>query len=287
MSVEAMSWALDQPVSGTKKVVLIGIASHADKFGDNAWPSISTLAGYAYVSDRAVQSAISDLIEAGFVVRSLNDGGSKKVPDHLRPNLYRLNMTSKAPVKPASPRVVNKPASGEDSFITAGEESFTPPGEAGFTQTVHSEPSCEPSGCSGVSGELLPAVAGAEKPALDSEQEYRRSIWVAYATAYFNKYGAAPIRNKTVNAKLKAFSERLPHDEAPLVAEFFLSHNGKFYVEQMHDFGLLLKDAEKLRTEWITGRKMTQTKAKQEDKTGAMMSAVQELMHENGIEVAA
>lgn len=157
MSIEAMSWALEQPVSGTKKVVLIGISSHADKFGGNAWPSVSTLAGYAYVSNRAVQQAIAELETDGYLFREFNEGGSKKLPDHLRPNLYTLHLEAKpvpqkkgrsqlhplqpdAPVQPASPLVP-----GAASFTPSPAASFTPPGEAGFTQTFPIEPSFESS----------------------------------------------------------------------------------------------------------------------------------------------
>ena len=104
MSIEAMQWALKAKVSGTKKVVLIGIASHADAYGDNAWPSLQTLAGYAYVSVRAVQQAISELIRDGFMSREINEGGSHRLPDHMRPNLYKLNLDFDInPVQPASP----------------------------------------------------------------------------------------------------------------------------------------------------------------------------------------
>lgn len=151
MSIEAMSWALEQPVSGTKKVVLIGISSHADKFGANAWPSVSTLAGYAYVSTRAVQQAIAELEADGYLFREFNEGGSKKLADHLRPNLYTLHLEAKPvpqkkgrrelhPVQPASPLVP-----GAASFTPSPEAGFTPPGAASFTQTFPVEPSFEPS----------------------------------------------------------------------------------------------------------------------------------------------
>lgn len=135
MSFEAVSWALEAPVSGTQKVVLIGIASHADKFGDNAWPSIETLAGYAYVDARSVQRAIGDLIKAGFVTKLVNEGGNRQTASHMRPNLYRLNM-EKTPVKhPLTP------ASPPDTSVTT---PLTPASPLPLTP-ASPEPSIEPS----------------------------------------------------------------------------------------------------------------------------------------------
>ena len=110
MSFEAVAWALEQPIGGTQKILLLGIASHADKFGDNAWPSIDTLAKYAFVDPRSVQRCIGDLVRLGYVFREINEGGSRKTAPHMRPNLYRLNMAEKSvvlvekhPLTPVSP----------------------------------------------------------------------------------------------------------------------------------------------------------------------------------------
>jgi hypothetical protein len=112
VSFEAVAWALEAPVGGTQKVVLIGIASHADKFGDNAWPSIDTLAGYAHVTTRAVQMAINDLVKAGLLFKAVNEGGTRQTPGHMRPNLYRVNMAFKVandPLTPVSPEQSYEP----------------------------------------------------------------------------------------------------------------------------------------------------------------------------------
>ena len=94
-------------------------------------------------------------------------------------------------------------------------------------------------------------------PKIDS-----RPTWEAYRAAYMNRYREEPIRNATVNAQLSQFVKRIPLDEAPLVAEFYLSHNAAFYVQQLHPVGLLLKDAEALRTQWARGRAITGTDAR-------------------------
>lgn len=63
--------------------------------------------------------------------------------------------------------------------------------------------------------------------------------------------------------------DRLGRDDAPLVAGFYVQHSNSLYVASGHSIGLLLRDAEKLRTEWATGRKVTQTMARQTDRTAS------------------
>ena len=79
-------------------------------------------------------------------------------------------------------------------------------------------------------------------------------VWEAYASAYQRRYGEAPLRNQHVNGQLAHFVRRVPMDEAPLIAAFYVGHNGVRYVNGAHAVGLMLMDAEKLRMEWKTGR---------------------------------
>lgn len=99
-----------------------------------------------------------------------------------------------------------------------------------------------------------PAVAPATGPA-----------WEAYASAYKRRYQAEPVRNAKVNSQLKAFVARLEAEDAPAVAAFYVGHNAGRYVRAGHPVGLLLYDAEKLRTEWATGRRITETGARHAD----------------------
>ena len=48
----------------------------------------------------------------------------------------------------------------------------------------------------------------------------------------------------------------------------------------MHSVGLLLADAEKLRTEWITNTRMTTTQARQADQTQAIGNVFTKLIAE-------
>jgi len=57
-----------------------------------------------------------------------------------------------------------------------------------------------------------------------------------------------------VSAMLCKLVDKLGAEEAPLVAAFYVTHRSSWYAEKMHPVNLLLADAEKLRTEWATGR---------------------------------
>jgi hypothetical protein len=94
-----------------------------------------------------------------------------------------------------------------------------------------------------------------------------RHTWDSYASAYFRRYGAEPVRNAKVNRQIVDLVGRLGSVESPHVAAFYVEHNSAYYVREMHAVGALLKDAEKLRTEWATNTRMTSTRANQVDKT--------------------
>jgi hypothetical protein len=126
---------------------------------------------------------------------------------------------------------------------------------------------------------LAPATADAGKIHGDTElQSACRSTWKSYCTAYFNRYGTEPTRNAGVNSMVKQFVQKIGYEEAPLVAEFYVNHNERFYVSKIHPVSLMNKDAEGLRTQWATGRGMTATRANQIDKSQANYSVVAEVM---------
>lgn len=104
--------------------------------------------------------------------------------------------------------------------------------------------------------------------------------WEAYRAAYQRRYGVEPTRNASVNAQLAKFINRVPLEDAPHIAAFYVTHNKSFYVGQKHPVGLLLKDAEGLRTEWLSGRTVTDTEARQADRTQATGNVFGRLLEE-------
>ena len=91
------------------------------------------------------------------------------------------------------------------------------------------------------------------------------AIWAAYSAAYFNRYGAEPVRNAKINGQLAQIIDRLGADEAPHVAACYVGSSNAFYVARRHSVDCLLRDCESLRTEWATGTRITATEARQMD----------------------
>lgn len=118
------------------------------------------------------------------------------------------------------------------------------------TQKQEDEILAEPAGSAGVSG-------GASQIAL---------VWRAYSEAYLDRHGTSPVGNAKTFGMLKNYCKRLPSDECCAVARFYTTHNDRFYTAQMHPVSLLLRDAEKLRTEWVTGNQMLSSKAQEQER---------------------
>ena len=90
----------------------------------------------------------------------------------------------------------------------------------------------------------------------------------------------APVRNATVNGQLANLVARLGAEEAPAVAAFYVRSNNSRYVGAGHSVGMLLMDAEKLRTEWATGRQTTATQARLADRAQSNLNAFAPLIAE-------
>jgi len=111
-----------------------------------------------------------------------------------------------------------------------------------------------------------PLAVASDKPP-PKKESITVETWKAYSNAYQDRYQVTPVRNATVNGQLSSFVKRIGAEESPHVAAFFVTHNNQFYVTKMHTVGLLLADAEKLRTEWATNKTVTHSQARQVDKT--------------------
>lgn len=102
---------------------------------------------------------------------------------------------------------------------------------------------------------VLPKKPRKRKPAATA------AAWAAYSEAYEQRYGVAPARNAAVNSQMAHVVRRLG-EEAPDVARFYLEHNQGWYITKGHPVSGLLSDAESLRMQWATGRKVTRGDAK-------------------------
>jgi Helix-turn-helix domain len=94
MSIEATAWALNQPVKDpVAKLVLIGIANHANRDGTEAWPSQAVLAEYACVTRQTVNVKVKLLADEGYLTVT-----HRSTPGGRTSNSYALAMIPKSEI---------------------------------------------------------------------------------------------------------------------------------------------------------------------------------------------
>lgn len=96
-----------------------------------------------------------------------------------------------------------------------------------------------------------------------------RQVWTAYSEAYRQRYGVEPTRNARVNGQLAMFVSYVGAEDAPHIAASYVRSRNSHYAQRGHSVGVMVTDAEKLRTEWLNGRQMTATTARHEDRTAS------------------
>ncbi|WP_267257554.1 helix-turn-helix domain-containing protein [Stenotrophomonas maltophilia] len=279
MSTIIMSqcWPL-QGLSVTQKAVLISLADQANDDGV-CWPAVGTIAARCCMSARAVRTAMDHLEAVGLLTRDRRFNSStvyKVTPANFdkaaAPSKAgrKAGKAGTAPGAGAAPHAGDAPAAGGDAPHAGGDAPGAGLGVRPVPPNRHitlNEPSGEPS---------FPAGLPATPPAADSETELQaacRATWTAYATAYRERHSVAPVRNAKVNANVRQIVQRLGHSEAPLVAAWFLTVNERYVVQSMHDLGALLAKCEAYRTQWVTGRQVTEEAARQTDKTQTNLGA--------------
>lgn len=104
------------------------------------------------------------------------------------------------------------------------------------------------------------------------------ATWTSYSEAYISRYGAAPVRNAMASKLCCVLVDHLGAIDAPQVAAFYVRHNDMFYTKAGHSLQLLVRDAQKLHTEWKTGRKITTAQAKQTERRSHNQDTVKQYL---------
>lgn len=165
-----------------------------------------------------------------------------------------------------------KPLGSSRVRLGSSGETYPPP----LTLPLSPPLPLSPSSNSNSKKEELRVTTGSAK-ADTHRRPISASTWLAYQEAYKNRYGVDPVRNATVNAQLANFVKRLGEEEAPLVAAYYVNHNKAFYVEQRHPVGMLLRDAEGLRTQWLSGKKANKFEAQSAETKDHMQSQLERI----------
>lgn len=93
--------------------------------------------------------------------------------------------------------------------------------------------------------------------------------WEAYAEAYQRRHGCKPSRDAEANAQLKRLIGKVGADDAPAIAAHYVTNNDAYLIRERHPLGVLAKNAQKYRTDWLTGRQITGHQARQTERTAS------------------
>ena len=192
------------------------------------------------------------------ISRELVESSLKILQDHGLVRLYAQNGT----------RYADFPSWKDHQRIDHATPSKLPPYDDSLKILEDSKSYRETSrgiGKEGIGKELIPSP-GAPRTAHPVAAPKTAGVWEAYRVAYQIRYHAEPVRNAKVNGVLAQLIRRLSEEEGPDVVRFYLQHNAALYVRAGHPVELLLRDAEKLHTEWVTGRTVTETEAREVDR---------------------
>jgi hypothetical protein len=113
----------------------------------------------------------------------------------------------------------------------------------------------------------------------DEAVAFRRSLFKIYSEERARRWNGAMVSdNQKLRTQIKNFSSAVPKDCAAEVIRYYCAHHDAWYVKSMHDFGLLLRDAQKIYGEWQTGIIITNSKAKKAELISANDRAAEEYL---------
>ena len=184
---------------------------------------------------------------------------------------YRVNYASDLLVPEAvTPNVEDSDLNVEDSDL---KEQYTKTYNKDLQANINPLRDCDggsPAAAPTGDFEILPPDGKPAKKAGRKSSEPNPAnvaTWKAYAAAYRDRYGVLPAANAKTRGQAASLVRMVGADLAPGLAAYYLTHNGGFFVQCRHDFGLLLKWYQQILTDMQRGEQMTQTKARQTEKT--------------------
>ena len=184
---------------------------------------------------------------------------------------YRVNYASDLLVPEAvTPTVEDSNMNVEDSNL---KEQYTKTYNKDLQANINPLRDCDGSSPAAMPTEGFEILPPDGKPAKKAGRKSAEpnpanvATWKAYAAAYRDRYGVLPAANAKTRGQAASLVRMVGADLAPGLAAYYLTHNGGFFVQCRHDFGLLLKSYQQILTDMQRGEQMTQTKARQTEKT--------------------
>ena len=274
MSARLMGMAFKTGIPRGQRFVLVKLCDCANDEG-LCYPSQETVAEDTGFGETAVQQHIKWLKENNFIKSARRQRGRERQSDIYRINVALLEKCYAEAAKRKAERrakMREEPSDFEPSDFGSKNPQILSHEPSDFGGSLYEEPSVEPS----IEPSGLNARA-AHTPAGHAETEKRAgaakpnpanvATWKAYAAAYRDRYGVLPAANAKTRGQAANLVRMVGADLAPGLAAYYLTHNGGFFVQCRHDFGLLLKSYQQILTDMQRGEQMTQTRARQTEKT--------------------
>lgn len=292
--------------------VLGVLMSFKNKRDDTVWPSRQQIADRCRMHISNVSDATSALVKLGWLEKEGKGGHSKsttykiKVPDLLiseeetvaesttvdgqttvaeSATVSTERTVAESATVAESTTVVQSATVVESTTVAESTrgvvaESTTPPVAESATRYLIQEQTSEQTSEQTIVARTV-STERAPKPKASLSPEMKLACsqtWEAYCAAYASRYGIEPVKNAKVAGQVVNFVKRVGMSDAPFIAGWFPAHRSAYYIGRGHTVDCLLKDAEKLRTEWATGRSITNTQALQADRTAANLGAANEAL---------
>ena len=274
-----MGMAFKTGIPRGQRFVLVKLCDCANDEG-LCYPSQETVAEDTGFGETAVQQHIKWLKENNFIKSARRQRGRERQSDIYRINVALLEKCYAEAAKRKAERRAKmreepsdfEPSDFEPSDFGSKNPQILSHEPSDFGGSLYEEPSVEPS----IEPSGLNARA-AHTPAGHAETEKRAgaakpnpanvATWKAYAAAYRDRYGVLPAANAKTRGQAANLVRMVGADLAPGLAAYYLTHNGGFFVQCRHDFGLLLKSYQQILTDMQRGEQMTQTRARQTERT--------------------
>lgn len=282
MSFQAMAWATEQDLKANEKIVLVMLANRCNHDTGRCDPAHKRLARDCGMSLSTLKRCIEKLEAGGLLTIEHRELNGVSLP-----NQYHLHLGISSQGTPPGQKkggVGSDLGGGVGSRRAEGSvhselqnSNYNQEVKPGSITTAVADKSAPVAGGVLVGEVLLKDKQQEDKPQQETEfQQKCRATWKAYGEAYCQRYGTPPIRNAKVNSQVKQLVQRLGAEAAEVAAWFVMNVNDSFIVRKVHDLGLLVSSAEGYRTQCMTGRAMTNTRASQIDQTAANFSAADE-----------
>lgn len=77
---------------------------------------------------------------------------------------------------------------------------------------------------------------------------------------------------------MTSFIKRVGVEDAPHIARFYVEHSKAYYVQRQHSVAMLATDADALRTQWLSGERVTGITAREKERTATTGDQVQRVL---------